>query len=155
MPTSSLAWAMLATACLAPSKVNKMECLNRIDPTIKRDTKYIALVVVILTALMESVFLIIGKWDITVLLGGLLGAGTAILNFFMMGMSVQKAVEKDKKDASGVMKASHSLRMVMLVVICAVAALLPGVFNLIATMVPLLFPSIGAKLHGKIMKSDA
>lgn len=132
-----------------------MEFLNQIDPTIKRDTKYIALVVGILTVLMESVFLIIGKWDVTVLLGGLLGACTAILNFFMMGMSVQKAVAKGEKEASGVMKASHSLRMVMLVVICAVAALLPGVFNLVATMVPLLFPSIGAKLHGKIMKSDA
>lgn len=131
-----------------------MQFFSQIDPTIKRDTKYIALVVVILTALMESFFLIIGKWDVTVLLGGLLGAGTAILNFFMMGMSVQKAVAKEKKEASGVMKASHSLRMVMLVAICAIAALLPGVFNLVATMVPLLFPSVGARLHGKIVKTD-
>lgn len=131
-----------------------MQFLNQIDPTIKRDTKYIALVVGILTVLMESVFLIIGKWDTTVLFGGLLGGCTAILNFFMMGLSVQKAVAKDKKDASGVMKASHGLRMVMLVVICAVAALLPNVFNLVATMVPLLFPSVGAKLHGKIVKSN-
>lgn len=133
-----------------------MGFLSQIDPTIRRDTKYIVLVVVILTALMESVFLILGKWDTTVLFGGLLGAATAILNFFMMAMSVQKAVAKEeKKEASGTMKASQSLRMVMLVVICAVAALLPGVFNLIATLVPLLFPSIGAKLYGKIIKNDA
>lgn len=131
-----------------------MQLFSQIDPTIKRDTKYITLVVVILTVLMESVFLIIGKWDVTVLLGGMLGAGMAILNFFMMGMSVQKAVAKDKKEASGVMKVSHSLRMVMLVVICAIAAMLPGVFNLVATMVPLLFPSVGARLHGKIVKTD-
>lgn len=129
-----------------------MDFLRRIDPTIRRDTKYIALVVAILTALMESVFLILGRWDITVLFGGLLGGVTAILNFFMMGMSVQKAVAKGQKDASATMKASHSLRMVMLLAICAVAALLPGVFNLVATMVPLLFPSIGAKLYGKIAK---
>lgn len=131
-----------------------MDFLNQIDPTIRRNTKYIALVVGILTVLMEAVFLVIGQWNVTVLLGGLLGAATAILNFFMMAMSVQKAVAKGEKEASGVMKASHSLRMVMLVVICAIAALLPGVFNLVATMVPLLFPSIGAKLHGKIVKND-
>ena len=52
------------------------------------------------------------------------------------------------------MKVSHSLRMLMLIVICAIAALLPSVFNLAATVIPLLFPSVGAKLHGIIMKNN-
>lgn len=130
-----------------------MSFLNKIDPTIKRDTRYIAMVVVLLTVLMEAVFLILGKWDMTVLFGGLLGAAVALLNFFLMAMSVQNSLTKDEKDAKGAMKVSHSMRMLMLVVVCAIAALLPQAFNLAAVVIPLLFPSIGARLHGVLMKS--
>lgn len=130
-----------------------MSFLDKIDPTIKRDTRYIAMVVVLLTVLMEAVFLIIGKWDMTVLFGGLLGAAVAMLNFFLMAMTVQNSLAKDEKDARGAMKVSHSMRMLMLVVVCAIAALLPQVFNLAAVVIPLLFPSIGARLHGVLMKS--
>lgn len=132
-----------------------MALFANIDPTVRENTRYIAMVEVIFTVLMEAIFLIIGKWDVTVLLGGILGALTAILNFFLMALSVVKAVGKEQKEASGTMKVSHSMRMLMLVVICAVAALLPGVFNLIAVIVPLLFPSIGARLHGYMMKNKA
>ena len=130
-----------------------MSFLNKIDPTIKRDTQYIAMVVVLLTVLMEAVFLIIGKWDMTVLFGGLLGAAVALLNFFLMAMTVQNSLAKEEKDAKGAMKVSHSMRMLMLVVVCAVAALLPQAFNLAAVVIPLLFPSIGARLHSVLMKN--
>ena len=129
-----------------------MKVFAGMDPTIRRDIKYIAMVVGILTVLMEAVFLIIGKWDITVLFGGLLGAATAMLNFVLMALGVQKALEKEAKDAKGAMKVSHSIRMMLMVVICAIAAMLPGVFNLVATVIPLLFPSVGARLHGKLVK---
>lgn len=127
---------------------------KNIDPVIRRDLKYMAMVVLILTVLMESVFLIIGKWDLTVLFGGLLGAVTAMVNFFLMARTIQNSLGKEEKDAKGAMKVSHSLRMLMLVVVCAIAALLPGVFNLVATVIPLLFPSVGARLHGKIVKNS-
>ena len=130
-----------------------MSFLNKIDPTIKRDTQYIAMVVVLLTVLMEAVFLIIGKWDMTVLFGGLLGAAVALLNFFLMAMTVQNSLAKEEKDAKGAMKVSHSMRMLMLVVVCALAALLPQAFNLAAVVIPLLFPSIGARLHSVLMKN--
>ncbi len=48
----------------------------KIDAIVRRETIYIAVWVGILSLLMEAVFLIIGKWDYTVLLGNLLsGAG--------------------------------------------------------------------------------
>lgn len=131
-----------------------MSLFTNIDPAIKRDIKYIAMVVVILTVLMEAVFLIIGKWNVTVLFGGVLGAATAMLNFVLMALGVQKSLEKEEKDAKAAMKVSHSMRMLMMVVICAIAAMLPGVFNLVATVVPLLFPSVGARLHGKLIKDN-
>jgi len=116
--------------------------LNRIDPTIKRETAYIALCVLIMSMLMQSVFLIISAWDWTVLWGNLLGGFAAVLNFFLMGLTIQKALGKDKKDAASLMKASQSLRMVMLLAFAAVGALAPC-FNLIAVVVPLVFPRIG------------
>ena len=47
----------------------------------------------------ELVFLIIGKWDYTVLLGNLLSGCAAVLNFLLMGITVQNALSKDEKSA--------------------------------------------------------
>ena len=130
-----------------------MSLFANMDPAVKRDIKYIAMVVAILTVLMEAVFLIISQWNVTVLFGGLLGAAAAMLNFVLMAHGVQKSLEKEEKDAKSAMKVSHSMRMLMLAVICIVAALLPGVFNLYAAVIPLLFPSVGARLYGKLVKN--
>ena len=69
----------------------------KIDATVKKETKYIALWVLLLSALMQSVFIVIGKWDHTVLLGNLLSGAAVILNFFLIGITVQKALEKEFK----------------------------------------------------------
>lgn len=130
-----------------------MEFFKQIDPTVKKETKYIALMVVILTVLMEAVFLVFRRWDMTVLWGGLLGACVAILNFFLMGFTVQKAVEKEEKEAKQLMKVSQSGRMMMQLAFAAIAAALPGAFNLIAALLPLLFPRIGVMLRSVVLKN--
>ena len=38
-----------------------MSLLDRMDPTVKKETGYIALCVAVLTVLMEAVFLILGQ----------------------------------------------------------------------------------------------
>ena len=48
--------------------------MQKIDPTVQKETKYIAAVVIVLSAAMEAVFLVLGKWNYTVLLGNALGA---------------------------------------------------------------------------------
>ncbi len=115
---------------------------NKIDATVKRETMYIGAGVIILSALMEAVFLIIGKWDITVLFGNLLGGFCAVLNFFLMGITVQKALGKEEKEARDVIKLSQTLRMFMQLAFAAVGFLIPSVFNVIAVLVSLLFPRI-------------
>ncbi|MBE5805028.1 MAG: hypothetical protein E7316_11030 [Clostridiales bacterium] len=129
-----------------------MDFIKKIDPTVKKESLYIAAVVMILTALMEAVFLVLGRWDMTVLWGGLLGAFVAAMNFFLMGLTVQKAVEKDEKDAKQLMKVSQSGRLVMQLAFVALAAAIPAAFNLLAALLPLLFPRIGVMLHGVIRK---
>lgn len=127
--------------------------LKKIDPTVRQETLFIAACVAVLTVLMEAVFLLAGFWDMTVLWGGLLGAFAATLNFFLMGMTVQKAVAKEEKDAKNLMRASQSLRLIMLLGFCALGAAIP-VFNLVATLIPLLFPRMGVFLRGFMLKKQ-
>ena len=74
-----------------------------IDPTVKKETLFVGVVTLILSMLMQSVFLIIGRWDLSVLLGNLLGAVIGILNFFFLGLSVQKAVSSGEKKAERIL----------------------------------------------------
>ena len=131
-----------------------MSFLDRIDPTVKKETGYIAVCVAVLTVLMEAVFLVLGYWDITVLWGGLLGAFIAILNFLLMGLTVQKAVGQEERDAKNLMRGSQSLRMLMQLALCAIGAALPC-FNLVSVLVPLLFPRLGVMLRSLTLKKEA
>ena len=114
---------------------------NKIDKVVLQETAYIAVWTLILSAVMQAVFLVIGKWDYTVILGNLLGAAANLLNFFLMALTVQKALEKEEKEAKQTMKLSHSMRMLMLFVMALLGILLPC-FNTIATVIPFFFTRI-------------
>lgn len=62
----------------------------KIDAIVRRETIYIAVWVGILSLLMEAVFLIIGKWDYTVLLGNLLSG--AVVQLCLRGSEGDLAV---------------------------------------------------------------
>ena len=114
----------------------------KLDPTVKKETLYIALCTVILSFVMEAGFLIAGYFDLTVLFGNLLGGASAVLNFFLMGLSVQKAVSKtDEKDAKAVLRVSMLYRNMMIIAIAAIGAFVPC-FNIFAVLIPLFFPRI-------------
>ena len=120
--------------------------MKKVDPVVIKETKYIAYFVLILSLVMQAIFLILKKWDITVLLGNLLSYVAVVLNFLMMGITVQNAVTKDEKDARQALRASQSLRTFFLFAVAALGALLP-VFNIWATLVPLFFPRIAIMLR--------
>ena len=105
-----------------------------------KETKYILLWELILSALMQAVFLVIGEWDYTVLLGNLLGDAAAIGNFLLMGITVQNALGKDEKEAKNLMKLSQSLRMLMLFVVAMIGYLVPA-FKTLAVVISFVFPS--------------
>ncbi len=120
--------------------------MKKIDPTILKETMYIAAFTLIFSLLMQSVFLVIGRWDYTVLLGNILGAGAVIANFFLMGLTIQSALEKEEKEAKNLMKVSQMLRMLMLFVIAMIGYVVP-VFHLVAVVVPYIFPRIAIALR--------
>lgn len=125
--------------------------LAKIDPTVKRMTGYIAACVLVLSALMEAVYLVIGAWDPTVLWGNLLGGAVAVLNFFLMGLTIQRSLTFSEEDAKKLIRVSQSLRMLMILVFCAIGAAAPC-FDLLAVALPQFFPRIGTMLWPKLEK---
>lgn len=118
----------------------------KVDVTVRRETGYIGLWILILSALMEAVFLILGRWNLTVLSGNLLGGAAALANFFLMGLTIQKGLQKDEKQARQLAKLSQTLRMLMLF-IAGMAGVLLNCFNTVAAIVPLFFPRIAISLR--------
>lgn len=118
--------------------------MSKIDPTVRKETLYICAWVLILSAVMQAVFLVLGKWGTDVLFGNLLSGVCACLNFLLMGISVQKALEKDSDGAKAAMKFSQTMRMFMQFAFAAVGVIF---FNPIASVVPLFFPRIAVSFR--------
>ena len=117
--------------------------MSKLDPAVKKETGYIVFWVILLSVLMEAVFLVIRKWDLSVLLGNLGGAAAAVGSFFLLAVTVSRAVSSGKQEeAAKRVKASAGLRLIGMGGICA---LMIGVFhtNVYATVIPLLFPRVG------------
>ena len=107
---------------------------------IVKETKRIAIGTVIMLIVMLVIYTILGKFTIGVLLGGLLGSAYAIFNFFMLGMTLQKAASMtDQQMAHMKVRSSYSTRMVGMLVLAVLAFALPFVEG-IPCLIALLFP---------------
>ena len=111
----------------------------KIDDAVRKETKYIAFWVLVFSAVLQAVFLLLDRWDYTVLLGNLLSGVAVVANFFLMGLTIQKALEKEEKDARNFMKLSQTYRFLFLVAVVAIGA---GFFSLWATIIPVFFPRV-------------
>lgn len=126
-----------------------------IQPAVRKETKRVAMNTAIGVVLMWVVFAVLHPifpskvpLDYTVFLGGIGGGIIAVLNFFLMGLTVQKvAAITDQEMARRQMKASYSRRMMLQMLWIIVVCVAPC-FALIAGLLPLLFPGIGIKLMG-------
>lgn len=126
-----------------------------IQPAVKTETKKVAISTVLGVVLMWGVFGVLHlvmpekvPLDYRVFLGALVGGSIAVLNFFLMGITVQKVVAaKDEESARMQMKASYSRRM-MIQMLWVIVAIVAPCFQFVAGIVPLLFPSIGIKILG-------
>lgn len=120
--------------------------MKKIDPIVWKETGFIAAVSLAFSVFMQSVFLIVsywfvGAWNYTVVLGNLYGYFFAVLNFFLMCLSIQKALGKEQKDAANILRLSQMLRLLMLFVAALIAYFIPA-FNIIAVVIPFIFPRI-------------
>lgn len=107
-----------------------------------RETVVIAIGEVVCVAIMYIVYALLGKFNLSVLLGGLAGLVLATGNFFLMAAAVMLAADKaEKQDAEGgkqLMKHSYPIRLLVLTVLLVLCAR-SGVFDVLALALPLLF----------------
>ena len=106
------------------------------------ETGIVALGVAICTAIMVGVYALIGNYDTSVLLGGIVGAVLAIGNFFFMAvgtsLAADKAEQQDVKAGQLLIRNSYMLRLVVLFVLLFACAK-SGLFDLFALVLPLVF----------------
>ena len=108
--------------------------------SIVKETKRIGVGTVIMLVVMLAVYAVLGKFTVGVLLGGLLGSAYAIFNFFMLGMTLQKAASMtDQQMAHMKVRSSYSTRMIGMLILAVVAFALPVVEG-IPCLIALLFP---------------
>lgn len=108
--------------------------------SIVKETKRIAVGTVIMLVVMLAVYAVLGKFTVGVLIGGLLGSAYAIFNFFLLGMTLQKAASMtDQQMAHMKVRSSYSTRMIGMLILAVVAFALPFVEG-IPCLIALLFP---------------
>ena len=135
--------------------------LENVQPAVKKETKRVVMITGAGLILMWILFAILHftmpdkvPFDYTVILGGIGGGVIAVLNFFLMGLAVQKAASAtDEGTARMKLKASYSQRFMMMVLWVIVAIVAPC-FQFVAGIAPLLFPGTGLKFVGIFHKAN-
>ena len=112
----------------------------KIQKTVLKETKHIAVGVFLADVLMCIVFAVLKKFSSAVIFGALLGSVFAVGNFFLLGLALQKALELGE-GASRYMHASYTRRMLLFVVCIAIGVLVPC-FHPVAVILPLFFPRL-------------
>ena len=120
----------------------------KIDGPVKKETAYVAIAEAVLIAVMLAVYLIISKFTLNVLFAALTSGAVAVLNFFVMGLTVQKAVTvDDDSDRRKLIRASQLVRLLVMGVVVIVCAVFPK-FDIFALFIPLFFPRLFAQARG-------
>ena len=132
--------------------------LENVQPAVKKETKRVVMITGAGLILMWILFAILHftmpdkvPFEYTVIFGG---GVIAVLNFFLMGLAVQKAASAtDEGTARMKLKASYSQRFMMMILWVIVAIVAPC-FQFVAGIAPLLFPGTGLKFVGIFHKAN-
>ena len=135
--------------------------LENVQPAVKKETKRVVMItgagvilMWILCAILHFTMPDKVPFDYTVILGGIGGGVIAVLNFFLMGLAVQKAASAtDEGTARMKLKASYSQRFMMMI-LWVIAAIVAPCFQFVAGIAPLLFPGTGLKFVGIFHKAN-
>lgn len=120
--------------------------MTKANETIKKETKYIAYFCAVLGVIMQLVFVALKRWDYRIISGNLLSYAISVLNFYFMGLTVQKAVTMDENDARKLMKSSQGLRNAGIFIAVVIGVVAPY-FNTIAVILPIFFPRIAVSFR--------
>lgn len=105
-----------------------------------RKTLTVALGQVICIGAICGVYALLGRFDTTVLLGSIVGAVLAVVNFFLMAVAVDRAadqaVDQNVKGGKATIRLSYTVRLVAIFVILFAFAK-SGLCNTLAMVLPM------------------
>ena len=136
--------------------------LDNVQPAVKKETKRVVKITAVGLILMWILFAVLHftmpdkvPLDYTVFLGGIGGGAVAVLNFFLMGLAVQKAASaSDEGTARMKLKASYSQRFLMQI-LWVILAIVAPCFHYVAALVPFLVPQPVLMLRRSIVTARA
>ncbi len=122
----------------------------KLQPESKKQVKNIAAVTIALSAVMACVFVVLavaGIWEggpLKMLLSTAAGCVIAVGNFYLLCLTVQKAVEtsQDQTRVKAIVQTSHNLRTLAQAAWCVVALVVDAI-NPVAAILPLIFAQVG------------
>jgi len=116
--------------------------MNQSRKLVLKQTAVILLGQMIGLAAMYGVYALLGKFSLSVLLGGIVGALLAAGNFFFMAviatLAADRAENQDVVGGQKLMKSSYPIRILVLAVLLILLAK-SGYFDVLALVLPLLF----------------
>ena len=114
----------------------------KIDAVVLRETRFVAVGTLFFAALEQLAFMAFRSWGLPVLLGTLLSGAAGVLNFFLLGLTVQRSLATgDPEQAKSMMKLSRTVRMLGQLAVLAVGVLLDA-FSTVAVIVTIFFPRL-------------
>ena len=125
---------------------------------VKKEVRRVAVGSLILTAAMLVVFALLGRMNLSVLLGGLYGCLLAVGNFFFLGVTVKRIADTENAaDPEQIAQAKLKMRSSYITrTVITGALLIVGLavfkFNWIACLLPMIFPRV-AILAGQVITS--
>ncbi len=127
----------------------------KFDRSVKREIGYVSIGTLLLTAAEIGVFFALGYYTADVLYGAILSACAGILNFFLLAVTVTRALSyppEEEAAAKGLLKLSRIARMFFLLAALAVGAIL---FNWISTLITIFFPRVIIGVRAVAVKREA
>ncbi|MBR4725959.1 MAG: ATP synthase subunit I [Lachnospiraceae bacterium] len=126
-----------------------------VQPAVRRETRNVAFITFVGVLIMFAVFSVLNiflpdsvPFNYTVILAGICAGIVATLNFFLMGLAVQKvASATEEKEAKKIMQKSYYSRF-GLQILWVAAAIIAPCFNIVAGLIPLMFPGFGIRMRG-------
>ena len=113
----------------------------KLSKAVRRTLAQIAVGTAAMLVLLVLAMCLMGRPFPQVLYGALLGGGFAVVNFLVMGLTVQKAVTFDSKQAQNLVQLSYSLRMIAMLLVGWLGFASP-IFDGFAVVIPFFFPRI-------------
>lgn len=116
--------------------------MAKLDPVVKKETLFIAWATMICNLIVQVVFLLCQEWDVSVLLGGVIGWLLCVFNFFLMSHDIQLAIETgDETQAKTKIRSSYTFRTLLQLAV-VVLALVVDCIHWIPVVTSIFFPRI-------------